>query len=108
MTYFWHTVDPTDDGGQFCDRGPSYKTAIFAADAAQREQAETSKKHIEETKAFDAPIVTPIKDLDRFWPAEDYHQDFYKKSVVRYKSYRLGCGRNGRVEELWGDQAYQH
>jgi peptide-methionine (S)-S-oxide reductase len=108
LDVFWHSVDPTDDGGQFCDRGPSYKTAIFADGAEQRAAAEASKKHIQETKPFDAPIVTPIEDLDTFWPAEEYHQDFYEKSTVRYKTYRLGCGRDARVRQLWGDEAYQH
>ncbi|MDX1571781.1 MAG: peptide-methionine (S)-S-oxide reductase MsrA, partial [Xanthomonadales bacterium] len=108
LDVFWHSVDPTDDGGQFCDRGSSYRTAVFAADAAQREKAEASKEEIERTKPFDAPIVTPIRDLEKFWPAEDYHQDFYETHTIRYKTYRTGCGRDARLRDLWGDEAYLH
>lgn len=108
LDVFWHSVDPTDAGGQFCDRGSSYRSAVFAASDAQLEAARASKSALEKTKPFDAPIVTEITRLERFWPAEDYHQDFYKKNPLRYKFYRTGCGRDARVKKLWGDQAYHH
>jgi len=108
LDVFWHSVDPTDAGGQFCDRGSSYRTAIFAADDAQLEAAQASKAALEKTKPFDAPIVTEITRLEHFWLAEGYHQDFYKKNPLRYKFYRSGCGRDARVKKLWGDQAFSH
>jgi len=108
LDVFWHSVDPTDAGGQFCDRGSSYRTAIFAAADAQLEAAQASKAALEKTKPFDAPIVTEITRLEHFWPAEGYHQDFYKKNPLRYKFYRSGCGRDARVKKLWGDQAFHH
>lgn len=104
LTAFWHSADPTDGGGQFCDRGQSYETAIFVANAEEREKAEVSKKAAEQ--ALGRAIVTQILDAGPFFPAEDYHQDFYKKSPLRYKFYRWNCGRNQRVKELWGDKAY--
>ena len=104
LTAFWHSVDPTDSGGQFCDRGQSYETAVFVANAAERQAAEASKKAAQ--KALGRAIVTPILDAGPFFEAEDYHQDFYKKSPLRYKYYRWNCGRNQRIEELWGEAAY--
>jgi len=106
LTAFWHSVDPTDDGGQFCDRGFSYTTAIFALDDAQRRAAEASKERMAKDLAVDATIVTPIVEAGEFYPAEDYHQNYYKKNPARYKFYRWSCGRNGRVREVWGDAAY--
>jgi len=106
LTAFWHSVDPTDDGGQFCDRGFSYTTAIFALDDAQRRAAEASKERVAKDLAVDATIVTPIVEAGEFYPAEDYHQNYYKKNPARYKFYRWSCGRNGRVREVWGDAAY--
>ena len=108
LDVFWHAVDSTDAGGQFCDRGTQYRSEIFYANDEQKKAAEASKKKIEETKPFKAPIVTQIEPLKHFWPAEDYHQNFYKTHTVRYKTYRLGCGRDARMRELWGDQAYHH
>jgi methionine-S-sulfoxide reductase len=105
LEVFWHNVDPTDDGGQFCDRGDQYRTAIFVVDEEQRAVAEASKRRFESDAPFDAPIVTPIVDADTFWPAEEYHQDYYEKNPLRYKYYRWGCGRDARLEELWGDAA---
>ncbi len=107
LTAFWHSVDPTDDGGQFCDRGTSYKSAVFAVDDAQREAAESSKDALEAAKVLDDPIVTPILDVAPFYPAESYHQDYYKKSSLRYSLYRNGCGRDRRVREVWGDMAFK-
>jgi peptide-methionine (S)-S-oxide reductase len=105
LTIFWHNVDPTNDRGQFCDFGHQYRTGIFVHDAAQRRLAEASKQAIEKTKPFAGPVLTAIEDAGPFWRAEEYHQDFYKKDPVRYHSYRLGCGRDRRLQELWGAQA---
>ena len=102
LTIFWHNVDPTDDGGQFCDRGNQYRSEIFYRDENQRKLAEASKQEVNKTKKFSQPIVTRITKLDHFYPAEEYHQDFYKKSPIRYQTYRLGCGRDRRLEQLWG------
>ena len=104
LDVFWHSVDPTDAGGQFCDRGHAYTTAIFATDAGQLRAAEASKAEV----ARELPqVVTPIATAPTFWPAEDYHQDYYEKNPVRYKYYRYSCGRNARVKDVWGDKAYQ-
>ncbi len=105
LDVFWHSVDPTDAGGQFCDRGPSYETAIFANSPAQRRLAKASKEELESSGVLDKPIVTPIETAGAFYPAEDYHQDYYKKNPVRYRIYRYSCGRDSRLEEVWGDQA---
>lgn len=104
LTAFWHSVDPTDAGGQFCDRGESYSTAVFVTDDGQRQLAEASKAESE--VSLGATIVTTIEQATPFFPAEDYHQDYYEKNPLRYQFYRWSCGRNQRVEELWGDQAY--
>ncbi len=103
----WRSVDPTDDGGQFCDRGDSYKTAIFATSAEQKRIAQETKQEIEKSGVLKKPIVTAIVDAGPFFPAEDYHQNFYKKSPVRYKFYRYRCGRDARVEALWGKEAHR-
>lgn len=105
LDIFWRTIDVTDDGGQFCDRGPSYRTAIFVADADERAIAETSKA--EAAAALGDEIVTEIIDATAFWPAEDYHQDFYLESSLRYTGYRFACGRDRRVKQVWGEAAYQ-
>lgn len=97
---FFRTVDPLDDGGQFCDRGPSYRTAIFVQDDRQREIAERGKR--EAAEALGAGIVTPIREAGPFWPAEDHHQDYYEKKPLSYRFYRWNCWRDQRVEELWG------
>jgi peptide methionine sulfoxide reductase msrA/msrB len=99
---FWRSFDPTDAGGQFGDRGASYLSAIFVHDREQREAAEKSKKALEASKRFDKPVVTPIRDYENFFPAEDYHQDYYKKNPLRYKLYRRGSGRAGFIERYWG------
>jgi peptide-methionine (S)-S-oxide reductase len=103
LDIFWHNVDPVSAGGQFCDRGTQYRSAIFYLDEAQHKAAEDSKKAIEASKRFKEPIVTEITKANEFTPAEEYHQDFYKKSPLRYQSYRLGCGRDRRLKELWGE-----
>jgi peptide methionine sulfoxide reductase msrA/msrB len=102
---FWRNVDPTDRGGQFCDRGQQYRTGIFYEGDAQKREAEASKRALEASGKLSKPIVTEIVSLEAFYPAEDYHQDFYKKSPVRYTTYRAGCGRDRRLEELWGKDA---
>ena len=104
LTAFWHSVDPTDAGGQFCDRGEPYSTAVFVIDDAQRQYAETSKRETE--ASLGQTIATTIEAATPFFPAEDYHQDYYEKNPLRYRYYRWSCGRNQRVEELWGDRAY--
>ena len=103
---FWRSVDPTDAGGQFCDRGASYRTAIFAGTEEERRLAEASKEAVERSGVLEQGVVTPVEPLKEFYPAEDYHQDYYMKSPVRYKFYRFSCGRDARVRELWGDQAH--
>ncbi|MEX0582554.1 MAG: peptide-methionine (S)-S-oxide reductase MsrA [Sneathiella sp.] len=107
LDVFWRSVDPTDDGGQFCDRGDSYKTAIFATTDDQKETAESSKMALDQSGDLKAPVVTEIREASKFYPAEEYHQDYYNKNPVRYKFYRFSCGRDARIEELWGDQAHQ-
>ena len=102
---FWRTVDPTDAGGQFCDRGDSYRTAVFVADDQQRQAAEASRAEAE--AALGQEIVTPVIEAGAFWPAEGYHQDYYEKNALQYKYYRWRCGRDARLEELWGDAAHQ-
>jgi peptide-methionine (S)-S-oxide reductase len=103
LDVYWRNVDPLDGGGQFCDRGDSYRTAIFVHDAEQRRLAEASKQALEDSDRFTQPIVTPIVDASTFYPAEDYHQDYYVKNPVRYKFYRWNCGRDQRLAEVWGE-----
>lgn len=103
LDVFWRSVDPTDAGGQFCDRGSSYKTGVFVMNDKERATAEASKKRAQE--ALGREIVTPILDAGEFYNAEGYHQDYYKKNPVRYKIYRYGCGRDAKIRSLWGDQA---
>lgn len=102
LDVFWVNHDPTEANGQFCDKGNQYRPGIFYHDESQQALAETSKKHVDETKTFDAPVVTEITIASNFYPAEDYHQDYYVKNPFRYKFYRYGCGRDSRLEELWG------
>jgi len=101
LRVFWRNVDPLDDGGQFCDRGDHYRTGIFARDGAQREKAEASRDQLNASGRFDRPVVTEIMDADRFYLAEEYHQDYYQKRPLRYRYYRASCGRDGRLSELW-------
>jgi peptide-methionine (S)-S-oxide reductase len=105
LDLYWHNVDPTTDDRQFCDRGRQYRPAIFTHDEAQKAQAEASRAAIEKTKAFKDKIVVEIVAATRFYPAEDYHQDYYKKNPIRYKYYRNGCRRDDRLDELWGKAA---
>ena len=103
LTIFWRNVDPFDEGGQFCDRGDQYRAAVFALDAAQRRLADASRAEIQ--TRFDRPIVTEVLGAAPFYPAEEYHQDFWRKDPDRYYSYRTGCRRDARLEEVWGDEA---
>ncbi|SFN95075.1 peptide-methionine (S)-S-oxide reductase [Cohaesibacter marisflavi] len=105
LDIFWRSVDPTDGGGQFCDRGHSYTTAIYTLDDEQAKIAEASKKALEESGKLGAPIATEISPAAPFFAAEDYHQDYYNKNPIRYTYYRFACGRDARIEELWGDEA---
>lgn len=98
---FWESIDPTDAGGQFADRGEHYRTAIYVINDEQRISAEASKKRVE---AFlEQPVATEILAAKAFYPAEDYHQDYYKKNGIRYKMYYYGSGRADKTKELWGD-----
>jgi peptide-methionine (S)-S-oxide reductase len=100
LEVFWRNVDPLDKGGQFCDRGSTYTSAIFYQNEEQKRLAEQSKAAIE--KKLGKAVVTAIRPAATFYAAEDYHQDYYKKNPLRYKYYRYSCGRDQRLEELWG------
>ena len=102
LDVFWHNVDPVDAGGQFCDRGASYRTAIFVHDAEQKRLAEASKQALADSKRFAKPIATALVEAGPFWMAEDYHQDYYLKNPSKYKFYRWNCGRDARLEAVWG------
>jgi len=102
LEVFWHNIDPTVKDRQFCDVGSQYRTGIFVHTDEQRRAADASKAAFETSRPFKAPIVTPIVMAGEFWPAEDYHQDYYVKNPVRYTYYRTGCGRDARLKELWG------
>lgn len=102
LEVFWRQINPTDDGGQFVDRGPSYKSAIFYHNEEQRTLAEASKKKLEESHRFNQPIVTEIRPAAPFYLAEDYHQDYWKKNPVRYKFYRYNSGRDQFLQKAWG------
>lgn len=105
LDVFWHNIDPLTANGQFCDFGPQYRSAIFYHDEEQRRLAEASKKALESSGRFQQPIVTEIVPASAFYPAEDYHQDYYRKNPVRYHYYRFRCGRDRRLEEIWGKPA---
>jgi peptide-methionine (S)-S-oxide reductase len=102
---FWHNIDPLDASGQFCDRGDQYRTAIFTHDAARFQAAQASKRALEDSQRLGKPIQTEIVSASTFFPAEDYHQDFYQKHPLKYKFYRYSCGRDSRLRELWGRDA---
>ncbi len=99
---FWINHDPTYTDRQFCDHGSQYRPGIYWHDEEQKRLAEASKTKYQKLKTFRQPIVTPIVKASQFWPAEEYHQDYYKKNPVRYKLYSTGCGRYTRLDELWG------
>jgi len=100
VDHFLRTIDPTDDGGQFCDRGDSYRTAVFVADEAERAVAEAAVAEAE--RALQVDVVTPILPAAPFYRAEDYHQDYYLKNPLRYRFYRTAYGRDARLDEVWG------
>lgn len=104
LNVFWRSVDPTDAGGQFCDRGSSYKTAIFYANEGEQKTALATKKKAEE--ALKKKIVTKVVKAGPFYKAEGYHQDYYKRNPVRYKVYRYSCGRDQKIRSLWGNEAH--
>ena len=104
VEYFWRHIDPTDAAGQFCDKGSSYRSAIFTASEEQQQAVEKSLLKLQKNKPFADPIVTLIAAAKPFYKAEKYHQDYYKKNPLRYKYYRNSCGRDKRVAQLWGDE----
>jgi peptide-methionine (S)-S-oxide reductase len=104
LDVFWHNIDPFAIDAQFCDHGDQYRSAIFPADAEERRQAEASLAKISE-RFEGKKIATKIEDAGKFWPAEDYHQDYYIKNPLRYKFYRFNCGRDARLEQIWGPKA---
>ncbi|WP_341303543.1 peptide-methionine (S)-S-oxide reductase MsrA [Pseudomonas sp. TMP25] len=99
---FWPTIDPVTANAQFCDRGPQYRSAIFFSNAAEQQQAEASKDALQKSARLPAPVVTELLAASTFYPAEDYHQDYYLRNPLRYTYYRNGCGRDQRLEQLWG------
>ena len=103
LKVFWRNVDPTTPDRQFCDRGNQYRSAIFYGSEDERALAEKTKKEVE--KRLGQPVVTEIVPAGKFYAAEDYHQDYYRKNPVRYQYYRYACGRDKRLEEIWGDEA---
>ena len=100
---FWHNVDPIIPNAQFCDHGSQYRSAIFFQTDEEKRASDTSKQSIEQSRRFKEPIVTQIVMASQFYPAEEYHKDFYKKNPVRYKFYKYNCGRANRLEALWGN-----
>lgn len=102
LDLFWHNVDPLTPNAQFCDHGSQYRSAIFYTDETQKRLALASKDALEKSGRFKQPIVTEIVAATTFWPAEDYHQGYHKKNPLQYRFYRFGCGRDRRLEELWG------
>jgi peptide-methionine (S)-S-oxide reductase len=105
LEIFWHNVDPLTPNAQFCDKGSQYRSAIFVHESEQQRLAEESKRQLEASGRFKQPIVTQIVSASAFYPAEEYHQDYYQKNPVRYRYYRLGCGRDARLKEVWGEDA---
>ena len=103
LEVFWHNIDPITAEGQFCDRGHQYRSAIFYHSEEQRRLAEESKRRLDESKRFDRPIVTEIVAATEFYPAEEYHQKYHEKNPARYSFYRWNCGRDQRLQALWGE-----
>ncbi len=102
LAVFWRNIDPHDAGGQFCDHGNPYRSAIFAVDAEQRRLAEESRHALANSGLLSAPIATEISTAGAFYPAEEYHRDYYLKNPARYKFYRWNCGRDQRLNTVWG------
>ncbi|MEW6087095.1 MAG: peptide-methionine (S)-S-oxide reductase MsrA [bacterium] len=103
LEIFWRQIDPADGGGQFCDRGPGYRSAIFFTNEEQKETAEKSKEALGKTGRYKEPLVTEIRKASGFYKAEEYHQGYHKKNPIRYKFYRLNCGRDKYLKKIWGD-----
>jgi peptide-methionine (S)-S-oxide reductase len=103
LDWFWHHVDPTDGGGQFCDRGDQYTTAIFPVDDAQKAEAEKQKAALDASGVLGKPVVTAIVPGQTFWPAENYHQDYHLTNTAHYEAYRHGCGRDATVAKVWAN-----
>ncbi len=103
LDVFWKNIDPTVKNQQFCDRGSQYRSEIFYHDEEQKKLASASKAKLQNSKVLPADVVTEVTKLDAFYPAEEYHQDYYMKNPIRYKMYRSGCGRDRRLQELWGE-----
>jgi len=108
LEVLWMNINPTDSGGQFVDRGMQYRPAIFYHGDAQKKAAEASKAKLDKSGRFDKPVVVEIVEAEEFYPAEDYHLNFYQKSPVRYKTYRWGSGRDQFIEKYWGEAALSH
>ena len=104
LDIFWINIDPFDDRGQFCDKGFSYLSAIFVADESQQRLATASRAKVV-AQFKNKKVVTPILAGNKFWPVEEYHQDYYLKNPLRYKYYRYGCGRDARLQDIWGDSS---
>jgi peptide methionine sulfoxide reductase msrA/msrB len=104
LSVYWHHIDPLTPNQAFCDRGPQYRSIIFYRDLEQRRAAEASKAALDRSGRFPTPVVTAIQPVTSFYPAEEYHQQFYKKNPARYEAYRIGCRRDERLKQLWGDQ----
>jgi peptide-methionine (S)-S-oxide reductase len=105
LDIYWHHIDPLTPNAAFCDHGPQYRSIIFYRDAEQQRLAEASKRALDQSHRFPTPIVTAIQPATAFYPAEEYHQQFYKKNPARYAAYVIGCGRDQRIRQLWGDVA---
>jgi len=103
LDIYWHHIDPTTVNRAFCDTGPQYRSIIFYRDSAQHRSAQASKQALDGSHRFKTPVVTEIQQATKFYPAEEYHQQFYKKNPERYRAYVIGCGREERIKELWGD-----
>jgi methionine-S-sulfoxide reductase len=104
LQVFWRNIDPTNPYGQFADWGSQYRTAIFYLDDIQKEQALKSKEELAKSGKFDKPVITQIVPASKFYPAEEYHQEFYKKNPLRYNSYKVGSGRSSFLEKVWGSE----
>ena len=105
LAVFWKNIDPTTENRQFCDNGSQYRSGIFYHNDAQKNAAEKSLNKLNQTKPFDESVVTEITSATTFYPAEEYHQDYYQKNPLRYKYYRFACGRDSRLEKIWGESA---
>jgi peptide methionine sulfoxide reductase msrA/msrB len=106
LDYFWRSIDPTDGGGQFCDRGHQYTSAVFYTNQEQKTLAEKTKEALNKSDLLKAPVQTMILKAGKFYPAEDYHQEYYRKNSIKYKFYRFRCGRDSRLEKVWGEKVH--